>query len=203
MTIDEAVQHCTTGLGVWKWASSLDANGNLDPEPDVVMACCGDVPTLETLAAVTLLRQEAPDVKVRVVNVVDLMTLQPTSEHPHGLSDEDFDAAFTKGKPIIFAFHGYPWVIHRLTYRRHDHDNIHVRGYKEEGTTTTPFDMCVRNNIDRYQLALDAILRIPRLAPIADAARQRYSEQIQKHRLYVAENGQDLPEIRNWKWSQA
>jgi xylulose-5-phosphate/fructose-6-phosphate phosphoketolase len=194
LSIDEAVQHCIAGLGVWEWAS--------DPgEPDVVMACAGDVPTQETLAAVDLLRAYVPDIKIRVVNVVDLMTLQPTSEHPHGVSDEDFDAAFTKDKPIIFNFHGYPWCIHRLTYKRHNHVNVHVRGYKEEGTTTTPFDMCVRNNIDRYQLALDAILRIPRLAWMAKEARQRYTEQIEKHRLYVAENGQDLPEIRNWKWA--
>ena len=196
LSMDEAVQHCTTGLGIWPWASTDDGG-----EPDVVMACAGDVPALETLAAVTLLREEVPDLKIRVVNVVDLMTLQPSSEHPHGLSDEEFDLIFTKDKPVIFAFHGYPWCIHRLTYRRHVHDNIHVRGYKEEGTTTTPFDMCVCNNIDRYQLSLDAILRVPRLAHIAEDARQRYSEQIQKHRLYVAENGQDLPEIRNWKWS--
>ncbi len=195
LTMDEAVRHCTTGLGVWEWASD-------GGEPDVVMACCGDVPTMEALAAAMLLREEVPDIKIRVVNVVDLMTLQPSSEHPHGLSDEEFDQAFSADKPIIFAFHGYPWCIHRLTYRRHNHDNIHVRGYKEEGTTTTPFDMCVLNNIDRYQLTLDAILRIPRLEGIREAARQRYSEQIQKHRLYVAENGQDLPEIRNWKWSR-
>ena len=187
-------QHCTTGLGVWKWAS------NEDGEPDVVMACCGDVPTMEALAAVTLLRERVPDLKIRVVNVVDLMALQPQSEHPHGLADEDFDDIFTKDKPVIFAFHGYPWLIHRLTYRRHNHDNIHVRGYKEEGTTTTPFDMCVLNNIDRFQLALDAILRVPRLAAQHDAARQWYSEQIQRHKLYVAEYGEDLPEIRNWRW---
>jgi len=193
LTMDEAVQHCIAGLGIWKWASD-------EGEPDVVMACCGDVPTQETLAAVMLLREEVPEIKVRVVNVVDLMTLQPTSEHPHGLGDEEYDAAFTKDKPCIFAFHGYPWGIHRLTYRRHHHNDLHVRGYKEEGTTTTPFDMCVRNNIDRYQLAMDAIVRTPKFAHLADAARQRYSERIQKHRLYVAENGQDLPEIRNWKW---
>jgi len=194
LTIDEAVQHCANGLGVWQWAS--------DPgEPDVVMACCGDVPTLETMAAVELLRKEVPDIKIRVVNVIDLMTLQPSSEHPHGLPDEEFDLAFTCDKPVIFAFHGYPWCVHRLTYRRHNHDNIHVRGYKEEGTTTTPFDMCVVNNIDRYQLTFDAIDRIPRLAGIREAAHQRYTEQIQRHRLYVAENGQDLPEIRNWKWA--
>jgi xylulose-5-phosphate/fructose-6-phosphate phosphoketolase len=193
LSMDEAVQHCIAGLGIWKWASD-------EGEPDVVMACCGDVPTQETLAAVMLLREEIPDIKIRVVNVVDLMTLQPSSEHPHGLGDEEYDAAFTKDKPCIFAFHGYPWGIHRLAYRRHNHDDLHVRGYKEEGTTTTPFDMCVRNNIDRYQLAMDAIVRTPKFAHLTDTARQRYSERIQKHRLYVAENGQDLPEIRNWKW---
>ena len=195
LTMDEAIAHCTTGLGVWKWASN-DGDG----EPEVVMACCGDVPTMEALAAVTLLRDRIPDLRIRVVNVVDLMTLQPQSEHPHGLSDEDFDLIFTKDKPVIFAFHGYPWLIHRLTYRRHNHDNIHVRGYKEEGTTTTPFDMCVLNNIDRFQLALDAITRVPRIAAQADAARQWYSEAIQKHKLYVAENGDDLPEVRDWRW---
>ncbi len=197
LTIEDAIAHCTAGLGVWKWAS------NDEGDPDVVMACCGDVPTLETLAAVMLLRARVPDLRIRVVNVVDLMTLQPQSEHPHGLADEEFDLLFTKDKPVIFAFHGYPWLIHRLTYRRHNHDNIHVRGYKEEGTTTTPFDMCVLNNIDRFQLALDAIMRVPRLAPIADAAQQWYSEAIQRHRLYVSENGDDLPEIRNWRWHQS
>jgi xylulose-5-phosphate/fructose-6-phosphate phosphoketolase len=194
LTIDEAVAHCTTGLGAWKWASN--DNGN----PDVVMACCGDVPTMEALAAVMLLREQAPDLRVRVVNVVDLMTLQPQSEHPHGLSDEEYDAAFPPNVPTIFAFHGYPWGIHRLTYRRHNHDNLHVRGYKEEGTTTTPFDMCVLNNIDRFQLALDAITRVKRLASKVDDARQWYSEAIQRHRLYVSENGEDLPEIQNWQW---
>jgi xylulose-5-phosphate/fructose-6-phosphate phosphoketolase len=194
LTIDEAVAHCTTGLGEWKWAS------NDGGSPDVVMACCGDVPTLETLAAVCLLRTLAPDLKVRVVNVVDLMALQPPSEHPHGLPDEDYDQLFPRATPTVFAFHGYPWLIHRLTYRRHNHDQLHVRGYKEEGTTTTPFDMCVLNNIDRYQLALDAIKRVPRLAPQADAAEQWYSESIQRHRLYVAENGDDLPEIKDWRW---
>jgi len=194
LTMDEAVAHCTTGLGVWKWASN--DNGN----PDVVMACCGDVPTMEALAAVTLLREQAPDLRVRFVNVVDLMTLQPQSEHPHGLSDEEYDAIFPPKVPTIFAFHGYPWGIHRLTYRRHNHENLHVRGYKEEGTTTTPFDMCVLNNIDRFQLALDAITRVKRLASKVDDARQWYSEQIQRHRLYVSENGEDLPEIQNWQW---
>lgn len=196
LTMDEAIAHCTTGVGVWKWASN-DGDG----EPDVVIACCGDVPTMEALAAVTILRKKIPDLRIRVVNVVDLMALQPQSEHPHGLSDDDFDLIFTKDKPVIFAFHGYPWLIHRLTYRRHNHDNIHVRGYKEEGTTTTPFDMCVLNNIDRFQLALDAITRVPRLADQADAARQWYSEAIQRHRLYVAENGDDLPEVRDWRWT--
>ena len=156
LTINQAIKHCTTGLGIWEWASN-DHGG----EPDVVMACCGDVPTLETLAAVDILRQYAPELKVRVINVVDLMRLQPPSEHPHGLHDRDFDALFTTDKPIIFAFHGYPWLIHRLTYRRHGHDNIHVRGYKEEGTTTTPFDMCVLNDIDRFHLVNDVIDRVP------------------------------------------
>jgi xylulose-5-phosphate/fructose-6-phosphate phosphoketolase len=194
LTIDEAITHCTVGLGVWKWASN-DAGS-----PDVVMACCGDVPTLETLAAVTLLRALAPDLKIRVVNVVDLMALQPQSEHPHGLPDEDYDQIFPPATPVVFNFHGYPTLIHRLTYRRHNHDNLHVRGYKEEGTTTTPFDMCVLNNIDRFQLSLDAIRRVPRLAAQVDAAEQWYSEAIQRHKLYVAENGDDLPEIRNWRW---
>jgi xylulose-5-phosphate/fructose-6-phosphate phosphoketolase len=197
LTIEEAVTHCTIGLGVWKWAS------NEDGHPDVVMACSGDVPTLETLAAVCLLRTLAPDLRVRVVNVVDLMALEPPSEHPHGLSDEDYDRIFPPETPTIFAFHGYPWLIHRLTYRRHHHDLLHVRGYKEEGTTTTPFDMCVLNNIDRFQLALDAVKRVPRMASQVDAAEQWYSEAIQRHRLYVAENGEDLPEIRNWRWSQS
>jgi xylulose-5-phosphate/fructose-6-phosphate phosphoketolase len=197
LTMDEAVQHCTTGLGVWKWASNDEAN------PDIVMACCGDVPTMETLAAVMLLRELAPELRVRVVNVVDLMALQPISEHPHGLADEEYDQLFSPGVPVVFAFHGYPWLIHRLTYRRHNHDGLHVRGYKEEGTTTTPFDMCVLNNIDRFQLALDAIRRVPRLAAQVLDAQQWYSEAIQRHRLYVAENGEDLPEVRNWRWSEA
>jgi xylulose-5-phosphate/fructose-6-phosphate phosphoketolase len=194
LTMDEAVAHCTTGLGVWKWASN-DAGS-----PDVVMACSGDVPTLETLAAVILLRSLVPDLKIRVVNVVDLMALQPQSEHPHGLPDEDYDQIFPPATPVVFAFHGYPTLIHRLTYRRHNHDNLHVRGYKEEGTTTTPFDMCVLNNIDRFQLSLDAVRRVPRLAKQVDAAEQWYSEAIQRHKLYVSENGDDLPEIRNWRW---
>ena len=196
LTIDEAVAHCTTGLGTWQWASN-DEDG-----PELVMACCGDVPTMEALAAVNLLRERVPDLRIRVVNVVDLMALQPTSEHPHGLPDEEFDQLFPVGVPVIFAFHGYPWVIHRLTYRRHNHDNIHVRGYKEEGTTTTPFDMCVLNNIDRFQLTLDAIKRVPRLKSQIDAAEQWYSEAIQRHKLYVSENGDDLPEVKNWRWTE-
>jgi xylulose-5-phosphate/fructose-6-phosphate phosphoketolase len=195
LTIDEAEKHCIAGLGIWKWASTDDGK-----DPDVVMACCGDVPTLETLAAVELLRQQVPDIRIRVVNVVDLMTLQPQSEHPHGLADEDFDALFTTDKPVIFAHHGYPMLIHQFTYRRRNHNNIHVRGYKEEGTTTTPFDMCVLNNIDRFQLTLDAIRRVPRLKNVTDNAYQIYSEAIQRHKLYVSEYGEDLPEIRNWKW---
>jgi xylulose-5-phosphate/fructose-6-phosphate phosphoketolase len=194
MTIDEAVSHCMTGLGVWPWAS------NGEGDPDVVIACCGDVPTMEALAAVTILRERAPDLKMRVVNVVDLMALQPTSEHPHGLPDEEYDRIFPPDIPCVFAFHGYPWLIHRLTYRRHNHDNLHVRGYKEEGTTTTPFDMCVLNNIDRFQLAFDVVRRVPKLASQAAATEQWYFENIQKHRLYVAENGDDLPEIKNWRW---
>jgi xylulose-5-phosphate/fructose-6-phosphate phosphoketolase len=197
LTIEEAITHCTIGMGVWKWASN-DAGS-----PDVVMACSGDVPTLETLAAVTLLRTLAPDMKIRVVNVVDLMALQPQTEHPHGLPDEDYDQIFPPSTPAVFNFHGYPTLIHRLTYRRHNHDNLHVRGYKEEGTTTTPFDMCVLNNIDRFQLALDAVKRVPRLAKQVDAAEQWYSEAIQRHKLYVAENGDDLPEIKNWRWPQS
>ena len=196
LTIDEAVAHCTTGLGTWQWASN-DEGG-----PEVVMACSGDVPTLEALAAVMLLRERVPDLRIRVVNVVDLMTLQPQSEHPHGLPDEEFDQVFPVGVPVIFAFHGYPWVIHRLTYRRHNHDNIHVRGYKEEGTTTTPFDMCVLNNIDRFQLTLDVFKRVPRLASQVGEAEQWYSENIQRHKLYVAENGDDLPEVKDWRWSK-
>jgi len=196
LTIDEAIAHCTTGLGEWEWASN-DAG-----DPEVVMACCGDVPTMEALAAVTILRERVPDLRIRVVNTVDLMALQPQSEHPHGLPDEEYDRIFPPKVPTVFAFHGYPWGIHRLTYRRHNHDNLHVRGYKEEGTTTTPFDMCVLNNIDRFQLTLDAIRRVPRLAPQVGAAQQWYSEQIQRHKLYVAENGDDLPEIKNWRWRE-
>jgi xylulose-5-phosphate/fructose-6-phosphate phosphoketolase len=193
--IDEATAHCTKGLGTWKWAS------NDNGDPDVVMACAGDVPTLETLAAVTLLRHYVPDMRIRVVNVVDLLALQPPGEHPHGIADEEFDAIFTKDKPIIFAYHGYPWLIHRLTYRRHGHDNIHVRGYKEEGTTTTPFDMTVLNNLDRFQLAYDAVHRVPRFDSIAGREYERLQESHQRHKQYVMQHGEDLPEIRNWQWA--
>lgn len=195
LDMESAVRHCTAGLGVWDWAS------NDDGDPDVVMACAGDVPTLEALAAVSLLREHVPDIRIRVVNVVDLMTLQPASEHPHGLADEDFDQLFTVDRPVIFAFHGYPTLIHRLTYRRRNHNGIHVRGYKEEGTTTTPFDMVVLNSLDRFQLALDAIRRIPRLKNISDKATERFYSMMQKHKLYVSEYGEDLPEVRNWRWA--
>jgi xylulose-5-phosphate/fructose-6-phosphate phosphoketolase len=194
LDIDSAVRHCTVGAGVWEWAS------NDGGDPDVVMACAGDVPTLEALAAVTLLRSYVPDVRIRFVNVVDLMVLQPQSEHPHGLEDQDFDELFTVDKPVIFAFHGYPSLIHKLTYRRRNHDNIHVRGYKEEGTTTTPFDMVVLNNLDRYQLALDAIQRIPRLIDQVDKATARYWTTMERHKLYISEHGDDMPEVRDWRW---
>jgi xylulose-5-phosphate/fructose-6-phosphate phosphoketolase len=195
LDMDAAVAHCSAGAGIWDWA------GHEAENPDVVMACAGDVPTLEILAAVSLLREELPDLRIRVVNVVDLMTLQPLSEHPHGLADEDFDALFTTDKPVIFAFHGYPTLIHRLTYRRRNHSNIHVRGYVEEGTTTTPFDMVVLNRMDRFTLALDAIRRVPRLKSIADKATQRFTEAMQRHKLYVSEHGEDMPEVAEWRWS--
>jgi xylulose-5-phosphate/fructose-6-phosphate phosphoketolase len=194
LDMESAVRHCTAGAGIWEWAS------NDGGDPDVVMACAGDVPTLETLAAVTLLRESVPDIRIRVVNVVDLMTLQPVSEHPHGLSDEAFDALFTSNRPVIFAFHGYPYIIHRLTYRRRNHDNFHVRGYKEEGTTTTPFDMAVLNQLDRFQLQFEAVRRIPRLKSMVGQASDHYYEMLQRHKAYVTEHGEDLPEVRNWKW---
>ncbi len=198
LTMDEAVQHCTAGLGIWEWASN--DNGG---DPDVVMACAGDVPTLETLAAVKLLRQHARGLKIRVINVVDLMTLQPPSEHPHGLSDCDFDALFTKDRPIIFAFHGYPWLIHRLTYRRTNHTNLHVRGYKEEGTTTTPFDMVVLNDLDRFHLAGDVIDRIPQLGSTMAYTKQAIRDKLIEHREYIQKYGDDMPEVRDWKWTDA
>jgi len=195
LDMESAIEHATTGIGIWEWAST--DNG---VEPDVVMACCGDVPTLETLAAVDLLRRNLPDLKIRVVNVVDLMVLQPSTEHPHGLPDREFDSIFTTDKPVVFAFHGYPWLIHRLTYRRTNHDNLHVRGYKEEGTTTTPFDMTVRNDLDRFHLAGDAIDRVPRLRNIASHIKQDLRNRLIEHKRYIAEHGDDLPEIRDWKW---
>ena len=198
LDMDAAVRHCAAGAGVWDWAGNEEAAS--DQGPDVVMACAGDVPTLETLAAVMLLREDAPNLRIRVVNVVDLMTLQSQTEHPHGLEDRDFDALFTTDRPVIFAFHGYPSLVHRLTYRRHNHANIHVRGFKEEGTTTTPFDMVVLNNLDRYQLALDVVRRVPRLADEVERATARYWTRIERHKLYIAEHGDDLPEVRDWRW---
>jgi xylulose-5-phosphate/fructose-6-phosphate phosphoketolase len=190
-----AIEHCSSGLGIWTWASNDQGF-----EPDVVMACAGDVPTLETLAAVQFLREHVPDLKIRVVNVVDLMTLQPHTEHPHGLSDLEFDSIFSRDRPIVFAFHGYPWLIHRLAYRRTDHDNLHVRGYKEEGSTTTPFDMTVRNQIDRFHLASDVIDRVPRIRERAAHVKEMIREKLVDHRLYIEQHGEDIPEVRDWKW---
>ncbi|NJL98968.1 MAG: phosphoketolase family protein [Synechococcaceae cyanobacterium SM2_3_2] len=195
LDMDAAIKHCTTGVGIWDWAST-----DQGAEPDVVMACAGDVPTMETLAAVDFLRQHFPDLKIRVVNVVNLMKLQPQSEHPHGLSDADFDSLFTPDKPIIFAYHGYPWLIHRLTYRRHNHHNLHVRGYKEEGTTTTPFDMAVLNDLDRFHLAEDVIDRVPQLRYIGAHVKQKIQNRLIEHKQYVMKHGDDMPEIKNWSW---
>jgi xylulose-5-phosphate/fructose-6-phosphate phosphoketolase len=198
LEMDAAISHCTAGLGIWAWASS-DRGG----EPDVVMACCGDVPTLETLAAVSLLREHVPELKVRVVNVVDPMKLQPTSQHPHGLSDKEFDVLFTTAKPVIFAYHGYPSLIHRLAYRRRNHQNFHVRGYQEEGTTTTPFDMVVLNRLDRFHLVSDVIDRVPALGPRAAYAQQAIRDKLIEHKQYIARYGEDMPEVRNWRWTAA
>ncbi|HEV8606790.1 MAG TPA: phosphoketolase family protein [Tepidisphaeraceae bacterium] len=195
LNMDAAVKHCTAGLGIWDWASS-----DCGAEPDVVMACAGDVPTLETLAAVSILRKRLPELKVRVVNVVDPMKLQPASEHPHGLSDADFDVLFTKDRPIIFAYHGYPWLIHRLTYRRTNHRNLHVRGYKEEGTITTPFDMAVLNDLDRYHLVGDVIDRLPKLGSRAAYIKQELRDKLMEHKAYIREHGEDMAEVREWKW---
>jgi len=196
LDMESAVRHCTAGIGIWEWASN-----DRGDEPDVVMACAGDVPTLECLAAVSILSEQFPQLRVRVVNVVDLMTLQPRSEHPHGLSDRDFDTLFTRDKPVIFAYHGYPWLIHRLTYRRTNHDNLHVRGYKEEGTTTTPFDMVVRNDLDRFHLVADVIDRVPKLGPVAAYAKQAIRDKLIEHAEYIRARGEDLPEVRNWRWT--
>jgi xylulose-5-phosphate/fructose-6-phosphate phosphoketolase len=198
LTMEAAVAHCTQGIGVWQWASN-----EYDREPDVVMACAGDVPTLETLAAVSILRQHLPNLKIRVVNVVDLMKLQPKSEHPHGLSDSDFDALFTTNKPIIFAFHAYPWLIHRLTYRRTNHVNLHVRGYKEEGTITTAFDMTVLNDLDRFHLVMDVIDRLPQTASKGQHLKQQLRNKLVEHKRYIDQFGRDMPEIRNWRWGAA
>ncbi|MGH9648415.1 MAG: phosphoketolase family protein [Bryobacteraceae bacterium] len=198
LAMDEAVKHCTAGIGIWEWASN-----DRGAEPDVVMACAGDVPTLETLAAVDLLRRQVEDLKIRVVNVVDLMTLMPHEEHPHGLTDHDFDALFTTEKPVIFAYHGYPALIHRLTYRRTNHRNVHVRGYREEGTTTTPFDMAVLNGLDRFHLASDVIDRLPQLGYMAAYAKQALRDRLIEHKAYIAAHGEDMPEVKDWRWSPA
>jgi xylulose-5-phosphate/fructose-6-phosphate phosphoketolase len=195
LNMQSAIQHCTAGIGIWDWASN-----DQGAEPDVVIGCAGDIPTLEALAAVDLLRQHFPDLRIRFVNVVDLMTLQPASEHPHGLPDTEFDSMFTIDKPIIFAFHGYPWLVHRLTYRRRNHENLHVRGYKEEGTTTTPFDMTVLNDIDRFHLAADVVDRVPRLQRVGAHFKQYLRDRLIEHKEYIAKVGDDMPEIKNWKW---
>ena len=197
LSMEDAIEHCTKGIGIWKWAGSQQTF-----EPDVVMACCGDVPTLETLAAVSILREYLPELKIRVVNVVDLMKLEPSTEHPHGLTDPEFDELFTKDKPVVFAFHGYPWLIHRLTYRRNNHDNIHVRGYKEEGTITTYFDMTVLNDLDRYHLVMDVINRLPEPGINGLNLKHLMEEKLTEHRKYIDKNGVDMPEIQNWKWNQ-
>jgi len=195
LNMDQAIDHCTVGIGIWQWASS-DQQG----QPDAVLACAGDVPTLETLAAVSILKEHLPDLRLRVVNVVDLMKLQPRSEHPHGLADLDYDSLFPPQTPTIFAFHGYPWLIHRLTYRRSHHANLHVRGYKEEGTITTPFDMTVLNELDRFHLVMDVIDRVPGTGSAGAYLKQQLRDKLVEHARYIRENGQDLPEIRHWRW---
>jgi xylulose-5-phosphate/fructose-6-phosphate phosphoketolase len=195
LSMDEAILHCTRGIGIWEWASN-----DGDEEPDVVLGCCGDVPTLETLAAAAILRERLSDLKVRIVNVVDLMRLQPESEHPHGLPDHEFDSFFTTGRPVVFAYHGYPWLIHRLTYRRTNHGNLHVRGYKEEGTTTTPFDMVMLNDLDRFHLVMDVIDRVPGLGDRAGHLRQEMEDARLRARAYAREHGEDAPQVAEWRW---
>jgi xylulose-5-phosphate/fructose-6-phosphate phosphoketolase len=198
LTMEQAIKHCSSGLGIWDWASN-DQTG----EPDVVMACCGDVPTLETLATVAMVRRHLPELKVRVINIVDLMRLQSADEHPHGLSDLEFDGLFTRDKPVIFAFHGYPSLIHRLVYRRTNHQNFHVRGYREEGTTTTPFDMVVLNGLDRYHLAQAVVDRVPSLGARAAYFRQGIRDRLLEHKQYIEKYGEDRPEISGWRWGQS
>ena len=195
LDMDAAIKHCSAGIGIWHWASN-DGGG----EPDVVMACCGDVPTLETLAAVELLRKHFPELKVRVINVVDLMKLQSEREHPHGLSDKEFDALFTTNKPVIFAYHGYPTLVHRLTYNRTNHQNIHVHGYKEEGTITTPFDLVVMNDLDRFRLVAAVVDRVPKLSTHVAEVKEAIRDKLIEHKRYINEYGEDMPEIRNWQW---
>lgn len=197
LSMEEAIEHCTNGIGIWQWASNDQGT-----EPDIVMACCGDVPTLETLAAVSILREHLPDLKIRVINVVDLMKLEPNTEHPHGLSDPDFDVLFTKDKPIVFAFHGYPWLVHRMTYKRTNHENMHVRGFKEEGTITTYFDLTVLNDLDRFHLVQDVINRLPKLGAEGDKLKQLMKNKLIEHKKYIDKHGLDMPEILNWKWNQ-
>jgi xylulose-5-phosphate/fructose-6-phosphate phosphoketolase len=198
LDMDEAIVHCTKGLGIWDWASNDQGS-----EPDVVMACAGDIPTLEALAATALLREEFPDIKIRFINVVDLFKLQPDSEHPHGLSDRDFDSLFTLDKPVIFNFHGYPWLVHRLAYRRHNHANMHVRGYKEKGSINTPLELAINNQIDRFSLAMDVIDRVPRLRVMGAHAKERFRNRQIECRHYAYEHGVDMPGILDWKWPYA